>query len=238
MIRTCVLLLLSVAATAAEPVRVLFPEQAPFTYTDAGGRPAGERIERVRAWFRRAGFEPQFESVPSGRIIAALRQNQEAFCSLSWYYTAERAAYARYTPPYQYDRLVLIARRKRAEEFRRYARFEDLVREETYRIGETGYLSNGEYVDSLFARLSKTRTQQRVENAEQIWLWLAKDRIDYALRSQGEVPYLQTRGEANVQDLVEIAYPDLEQAIPEHVMCTKQFGKSKMERLAAALSAE
>lgn len=231
------LLLAAASATAAERLRVLFPEQPPFTFTNADGSVRGERFEVVRAAMNRAGFEPEFESVPGPRILGLLREDRDSFCTLSWYYTEERAAFALYTPAYYYDQLSVVVRRDAAERFRGFERFADLLTHSELRMGATNNLSNGPYVDRLMHASGVKLTLQRVENPHQLWQWLNDDRVDFVLRSVGELEYRQSRNEDGVATLVALRYPDLTGVIPEYLMCSRRFGAERMARLRTAIEA-
>lgn len=229
------LLLTTISVTAEEHLRVLYPEQPPFTFTNPDGSVHGERFERVRSAMRKAGFQPVFESVPGTRILALLRDDHDSFCSLSWYYTEERAAFALYTPPYYYDQLSVVIRRADGEHFRRYTQFADLLKSGELRLGLTSNLSNGGYVDGLLRKFGGKLITQRVENSAQLWQWLNEDRVDLVLRSAGELEYRQAQGEAGVATLTALQYPDLERAIPEYLMCSRHFGSERMMRLRQAI---
>src|SRR5690606_34791512 len=87
------LLCLPLACLAAEPLAVYYIEKPPY-YHSIAGEPTGFLLERTRAIFSDAQIALRFEARPAKRILLEMEQNREPICSIGWFRTPQREAFA------------------------------------------------------------------------------------------------------------------------------------------------
>jgi len=97
-----------------KPLRVLYMHRPPYYERLPDGRAGGALVEIARMAFERAGVPHEFVEVPARRILRMVRDG-EPVCSVGWFRTPEREAFARFSEPiYQNLPLGALIRRERA----------------------------------------------------------------------------------------------------------------------------
>jgi polar amino acid transport system substrate-binding protein len=99
----------------AEVLTVSYLDRPPYYYTDKDGNPSGFLVELAREVFRDAGIEVAWKELPPNRVMYERRKKRASHCSIGWFRTQEREAYAKFSiPVYQDKPLVIMTTRENA----------------------------------------------------------------------------------------------------------------------------
>ena len=225
-------MLLPLLATAAEPLPVYYIEKPPYYHSEQG-QPTGFLLERARAIFSKAGIAVEFESRPSKRIQMKLALEPEAACSIGWFKTEERNAYAWFSRPIHRDKpMVVLTRITLAEQINAHPNFAALLKS-SFRLGLIDGFSYGE-LDALLAQANHSSiTAAPTHNV----LMLAAERIDYTLVDERELPYILAEADLRDARLAKLSMPDLPPGQLRHLMCSKEVDRTLRERIDQAIAA-
>lgn len=165
---------------------VQYIEYKPYYYTDASGQPRGMLLEKAPAAFKAAKVDAVFSSMPSGRILSAMRSDAQV-ASIGWFKTAEREQFARFSLPIYVNKpQVAVFPIQRAARFEPYSTLRAILRNSGLVMGVVAGHSEGEYVDGL--RRSKPRHVAEIAAEEaNLVRMLAAGRVDFILLSPEEV---------------------------------------------------
>src|SRR5690606_3099630 len=110
------LLCLPLACLAADPLPVYYIEKPPY-YHSIAGEPTGFLLERTRAIFSDAQIPLRFEARPAKRILLEMEQNREPICSIGWFRTPQREAFALFSLAiYRDETMTVLTRATLAEQ--------------------------------------------------------------------------------------------------------------------------
>ncbi|NOY44582.1 MAG: amino acid ABC transporter substrate-binding protein [Deltaproteobacteria bacterium] len=152
------------------------------------GRAAGALVEIARMVFVRAGVPHEFVEVPPRRILRMVR-NGQAVCSVGWFRTPEREAFARFSEPiYQNLPMGALIRREKAPLWperptMRVALESGLV------LGLVKGFRYGPW-EERFREVRRSHTVERIEtNQESLFRMLCRGRVDWMLICPEEAGY-------------------------------------------------
>ena len=227
-------LVAAVSSARAEDLALYYFERPPY-YQTRDGRPAGFLLEWALAVFDDAGVGYHYESIPPGRILQRIREGEEA-CSVGWFKTLERQAYARFTEPVYRDRpLVVLFTDDNVLPMARHAGLESLLRDGSLTQGLARGFSYGAYVDAMLVRLAP-RAVSVAAGQDQMVAMLAQGRFDYMFASGEEAEQLVrwpgvARGRLRYRTL-----EDVPQGDERHIMCSKRVPVEVVEALDRAIA--
>jgi polar amino acid transport system substrate-binding protein len=225
-------LLLTALATAAEPLPVYYIEKPPYYHSEQG-KPAGFLLERARAIFRKADIAVVFESRPSKRIQMKLALEREAACSIGWFKTEQRSAYAWFSRPIYRDRpMVVLTRTTLAEQVKAHENFAALLKSPLH-LG----LIDGYSYGALDALLAKADHNSITAAPTQNVLMLVAERIDYTLVDERELPHILAEVDMSDASLTQLSMPDLPAGQLRYLMCSKEVDRILRERIDQAVLA-
>lgn len=230
-------LLASPVGAAEDALNLYYFERAPL-YQSQDGQAAGLLIELARGVLAEAGLTPRFQVLPPMRILAELKQGDEPACSPGWFYTAERAAWMRYTAPiYREPPYRVLMRRELSK--RQAWSLAALLDAPTLVLGVNAGFSYGETLDRrIAARAGPVDRSINVERSLRLEHNLRKlqdQRIDFLLMSDEEWLHIYAdRPEA--RGLVALRPADMPPGEFRYLVCTRRVPPAWVQRLDAAIA--
>jgi polar amino acid transport system substrate-binding protein len=223
----------SVSSVRAEDLALYYFERPPY-YQTLDGRPSGFLLEWAMAVFDDAEVGYHYESVPPGRILQRIREGESA-CSVGWFKTPGRQAYARFTQPVYRDRpLVVLFTDDNVLPMAGHADLESLLRDGSLTLGLVRGFSYGPYVDAMIGRLAP-RAVRVVAGQDQMVAMLAQGRFDYMFASGEEAEQLVRWPGAAPGRLRYRTLKDVPQGNERHIMCSKRVPAEVVEALDRAI---
>lgn len=217
-------------AVSAQSLLVTYIEKAPYYYTDKSGIPQGFMIERVRKLMADSKIDFQLESRPPNRVLLEVRSEIRPSCSIGWFKTAEREAYARFTLPLYHDHpLVAVVQSERLGEFSKSSGVAEMLRLPGVRVGAVAGYSYGDGVDQMLNTLGG-----RIDRAPSPSSNLAKliaGRFDFALFNTEELDYLLAQSPDLMKEVARIKLADVPSGKARHLMCSQRVDRAVIERL-------
>ena len=231
--RIALALILAVAGTVcAEPLPIYYIEKPPYYYTDQGAA-NGFLLNITQAIATHAGIAANFQSGPAKRILLKLEQDATPACSIGWFKTEQRAAFAWFSAPiYRDTPMQVLSASHMLKQISNYPTFASLLTS-NLRLGLVDGFSYG----ALDAELLKVRSQKITATPAQIVRMLAAERIDYTLIDAQELPYMLAQTEIKANALTAINFPDIPPGQLRYLMCSHAIGKDIETRINHAIQA-
>jgi len=100
---TLFLFSVEVLAWADAPLMLQIVELPPYMIVSSPSTISGLVIDPTIAALKKAGIPFVWEIIPAVRQLATIKNNQERICSVGWYKTAAREAFAKFSHPILFD---------------------------------------------------------------------------------------------------------------------------------------
>lgn len=184
--------------------------------------------------FASAGVKPQYHSLPAQRILDRIRSG-DRLCSIGWFSTEERQAYARFSLPIYRGRPVAVTMlRATAQRVRRHASLRELLADRSMSIGLIKGHSEGKIVDALLREIVPFSVSITGNEGQRLRM-LAMGRVDYILQSPEDIDAL-ARAEGLEPSLFErLEMPDIPSGNLRYVICGSGVPPELMKRLDTAI---
>ena len=221
-------------AQPAAPVTLHYSERAPYQYTATDGRAAGLLIRLTAKVFDKAGIAVQWRSQPYNRSLMIIQANTGNDCSIGWFKTAEREAFAQFTLPIYRDRpQVGLAR----ADFPVVAGIsaEELLTDPATRLLLKQSFVYGAYLDALIARRPVDSIQRVSVEVPSMLMMLRARRADVLILSIEEVEFYAMQPDFPMQDFQVISLTDVPQGELRYLMCSQQLSPAVMQRVNRAI---
>lgn len=219
------------------PVTLHYSERPPYQYTGADGRAAGLLIGLTAKVFVKAGIPVQWKSQPFNRSLMVIQANTGNDCSIGWFKTPEREAFAQFTLPIYRDRpQVGLARADFPTEAGITAK-ELLAEPETRLLLKQSFVY-GQYLDDLIGKMPVASVQRVSVEVPNLLLMLQARRADVLILSIEEVEFYAMQSEIPMQDFRVVSFADVPQGELRYLMCSKQISPAVMKRLNKAIRTE
>jgi uncharacterized protein (TIGR02285 family) len=215
---------------ASEPLKIYYIEKPPYYYSE-DGQPRGFLLERSQAILQTAGIAYRLESRPNKRIQHELQQGDRAACSIGWFKTAERQAWAWFSAPIHRDAPMQVL--TTAPLLQRVGGYADLTAllASDLRLGLTDGFSYG----ALDQALQAGKPLQIASTPMQLVHMLAAGRIDYTLIDAQELPFIPGMQDLHDAQLHKISLPGIPEGELRYLMCSRKVDKALLERVEAAI---
>ena len=221
-------------AQSNAPVTLHYSERPPYQYTDAHGHPAGLLNGLAAKVFDSAGIAVQWRSQPYNRSLMIIQANTGNDCSIGWFRTAEREAFAQFTLPIYRDRpQVGLAR----ADFPVVAGIsaQDLLEDPATRLLLKQSFVYGAYLDALIAKRPADSIQRVSVEVPTMLMMLRARRADMLILSIEEVDFYAMQPDFPMQDFQVISFTDVPQGELRYLMCSQQFDPVLMARINNAI---
>ncbi len=222
------------APDAPVDLDVLFIEYPPYYFTGPTGQPGGFFLERAARLLAEAGVNPVFRSMPSKRVLAAIQAGERA-CSLGWFKTPEREAFARFSLPVHVDRPpVALVRSQEAGSFAGQTTLAGLAASGRFSMGRIAGHSEGAAVDALLPPLANRTILVTGEQA-QLFHMLRAGRFDFFLTGPEEIDQLLVVTGLARADFAVLPLTDLPQGNARHIMYSRAVDPDLVRRVDQAI---
>jgi polar amino acid transport system substrate-binding protein len=138
-----------VTAAQAAPVSALpvsYIEKPPYYYTD-GAQAKGFLLLRAQQIFERAAIVVTLVSRPARRALHEVESNAGPTCSIGWFKSAEREAFAKFSVPIHQDRpMAVLTELGREAAVRKYPTLRALMAAPLFHVGVVDGFSYGPYI--------------------------------------------------------------------------------------------
>ncbi len=173
----------------AEPLQVLYIHRPPYYERLPDGRAGGALVEIARMVFERAGVAHEFIEVPPRRILRRVR-NGRPVCSVGWFRTPEREAFARFSEPiYRNLPMGALIRREKASAWPERPTMREAL-ESGLVLGLVKGFRYGPWERLLRTRGGPPLVVERVGAAqESLFRMLCRGRVDWMLICPEEAGY-------------------------------------------------
>lgn len=221
-------------ARAEEPVTVYYMERPPY-YVTKDGQATGLLNDIARSVFEDAGLAHQFAVLPPKRILEEIARPDTRACSVGWFRSPEREAYARFSRPIYRNRpMVPLVRSDMAASLRGRS-LRDILADQDLVLGVLDGFSYGTELDGLIDSLAPER-YRFAGTQKQLVRMLAAGRIDYILLSPEEVAHLLADAGIDDGQLVQVEAAHALAGNVRHLMCSRGVGDDVMRRLDASIA--
>jgi uncharacterized protein (TIGR02285 family) len=219
----------------AEVLTVSYLDRPPYYYTDKDGNPSGFLVELAREVFRDAGIEVAWKELPPNRVMYELRKKRASHCSIGWFRTQEREAYAKFSiPVYQDKPLVIMTTRENARLFSSHTVLSEVFSDTDLVMATVSSFSYGDYVDRLLQthspRMHVVSTDRSV-----LTRLIKMKRATYLLTAPEEVDTLITCAGLAREDFITIPMKDIPSGMMRHLMFSLDVDDKVIEKVNASI---
>jgi len=211
----------------------IYHHRPPF-YIDQGNKPpTGQLIEKANILFSRAGVTFDWQRSKAKQVLSSIEQNHQPLCSVGWFKTPERAAYAQFTQSFHQDKGIVALYRQNDERVKAHKTIKSLFSDKALRIGTQQGYSYGPYVDELLKSLSPTRVE--IKKAQYVSAMLTRESYDYIVMNHR---IASKNAAESAGGRVSLAIMELDDAPPgnkRYVMCSKKVDPAVIKKINAAI---
>ncbi|WP_374662748.1 substrate-binding periplasmic protein [Inhella sp.] len=221
------------AATA--PLLVHFMEQQPVSGVGADGQPTGEMVQRMRRAAQQAGVPLRWQLTPLKRSVQDLRDNRDAFCVLGLFRTAEREAFARFSPELMAgEPQILVVRREAAARVRQHASARAILLDGRLRLLVYDGVSYGEQIDRwVLARQGPTL--RAIAGSMRAFEMLSRNRADVAVSTQRAFEEWKREAPEGLDRLEWVESAPLPAPPGRHLACSHKVPEIRLRALDRAI---
>ena len=221
-------------AQTEAPVTLHYSERPPYQYTAADGRPAGLLIRLTAKVFDKAAIAVQWRSQPYNRSLMIIQANTGDDCSVGWFRTAEREAFAQFTLPIYRDRPQVALVRA---DFPVVAGLSaaELLADPAARLLLKQSFVYGPYLDALIAKRPADSIQRVSVEVPTMLMMVRARRADVLILSVEEVEFYALQPDFPMQDFQVISFDDVPQGELRYLMCSQQVSPRLIKRINQAI---
>jgi polar amino acid transport system substrate-binding protein len=225
------------AAADGEPeLKVAYLERPPYYWTE-NDQPRGFLLDLTRHILEQARIPSSFEPLPPNRILEEMRQDHAPWCSIGWFRTPEREAFAKFSLPiYRDKRLVLLTTRDKAELFGGHRTLREVFLDRSLIMAQMASFSYGAFVDALQQdTLARSMTVSTTTNV--LPRLIAQNRAHYMLLAPEEVATLLASAEMDPGLFVTVELDDIPPGNLRFLMFSRRVPDDTITRIDAAIAA-
>lgn len=223
--RCCYFILLFLVSSApafaeASTLSISYIERRPYYFTEKG-QPHGTLLEKVRTIAVDAKVAHEFIPMAIPRIMAELKSKKKVNCSIGWYKTPAREAFAVFTEPFAADEaFVVLTRADLASQIDRYPTLASLFSNKNLTLGVANGFSYGQALDAMI-REKKPKLIDTEPDHGSLLTMLGKARFSYMLVMPTELESLLKGGNLKAEDFHTHAMTDMPPGAARFLMCSK-----------------
>ena len=224
------------AADTREPFHMVveYLEFPPYYYTNSSLKPDGFLLQLAAEAFKQAGVQVTYESLPAGQILNNMHSDR-AICSIGWFRTPEREAFARFSRRIYKNRPVeVVFLNKNSSLFRKHTTLAGLVRDKSLTLGRAKGYSQGEVVDGIIAR---GNPPVKIVNGSfaDLFRMLADDGLSYFIVASEYIDYQIRQNHLNAALFEHKKMTDIPEGNSRHLMYSRGVPDSVIRRIDKAL---
>ena len=207
-------------------------ERPPFSATAPDGTVQGLVIAPTRAALERIGMAYVFQSTSVNRIFELVRDEHGTACSPGWYWTEERARFAKFTKAIYRDKPIIGITRKTLH-VPVGTRLADLLAAGTTLTVTHGF-SYGQYIDGLIAHADPNQLIPIPTGGPRMIDMVLTGHTDLALTSEEDASAYASQGIGG-PDYPIVHFPDVPMGESRRIMCARGVPDDVIERLNQAI---
>lgn len=217
-------------------LHVVYLERPPYYWTD-NGEPKGFLLVLTQRILDRAGVTATWAPHPPNRIIEELRTNRLPLCSIGWFRTAEREAFANFSLPIYRDQpMVLLTTVDKAQRFSRHRTLREVFSDTSLVMAQVASFSYGEAIDRLqrdilVRNLTVSSTQKVLPRL------ILQDRASYMLVAPEEVPTLLQSAGVDPQQFTALSMDGIPAGNLRYLIFSQRVPESTLSRVNEAVAA-
>ncbi len=215
-----------------EPLSLLVFDRPPY-YRLRDGQPSGGfLLTTALTVFAQAGIPVTVREMPPGRVVAMLKEGSSRACTVGWYKTTEREAFARFSEPLYRNQPTVVALRATLS----VPEARSLFLADLLAVGwvwglREGFSYGAEYDQALAEYPAAKRFADTTHMAE----LLAKGRLDAMLVEPEELASILEANPALRKAIQVVRLADSPLGGRRHIMCGLGVSPGEMARLDAAI---
>lgn len=216
----------------AAPLLLTYIEKPPLYFTDHQGLPTGILLDQVRQAFADQPFT--LEARSPRRALAEIRTNKTPVCSIGWYKTPDRQAFAVFSAPlYREPPMVVLVRAEQRHALVNKASLTELLADRQVRMGVVAGFSYGAALDQRLQPLAE-RIDAAPDESSNLRKLVAR-RIDAILVNDKELEYYLKQAKIRTGDVIALRFPDMPQGEERFLMCGQKMPAESLQKFNAAL---
>ena len=231
---TAALLLLTCSAVAGEtPIPLQYTERPPYITRAPDGTVSGiSALSAMRA-FEQANIPYTLQFMSAKHQIVNLQANEAALCSIAWYKTPEREAFAKFTKPISQDSPTIALANVKFQAPPN-ATIENLLANPDTRILLKQSVVYGRYVETKLSS-AKAQLMRSYDEYETIVKAIRNGRADLTFATEEEADYYTKHLGYPIAAFNVIRFSDVPPGEYRHILCSKKVPDAIINRLNAAL---
>jgi polar amino acid transport system substrate-binding protein len=231
------LLLVPVRGGAAGPeLKVAYLERPPYYWTE-DGQPRGFLLDLTRHILEQAGVAASFAPLPPSRILEEIRNDLSPWCSIGWFRTPEREAFAKFSLPiYRDRRLVLLTTKDKAGFFGGHRTLREVFLDRSLIMAQIASFSYGAFVDGL-QQETGARSMTVSTTTTVLPRLIVQGRAHYMLLAPEEVPTLLASAQADPGLFVTLELDDIPRGNLRYLMFSRCVPDETIAGIDAAIAA-
>ena len=227
------MLLASAAFAADTPIPLHYSERPPSVTRSPDGSVSGIAATAAMRAFKAAGIPYELQFMSAKHQLVNLQANEEPLCSIAWYKTPEREAFAKFTRPVSQDTQT-IALTNINFQAPQHATIENLLANPETRILLKQAVVYGSYVETRLSS-AKAHVIRTYDEYETIVRAIKNGRADLTFATLEEVDYYAKHLGYPIAAFNVIRFDDVPPGEYRHILCSKKVPDAIIERLNAAL---
>lgn len=213
---------------------VEYLEFPPYYFTNKDMEPDGFLLKLAAEAFSKAGVQVAYESLSAGQILNHMR-SERPVCSIGWFKTPEREAFARFSREIYRNRpLEVIYLKKNDSLFAEYRTLAELMRDRSLRFGAAKGYSLGRTVDAIIAE-SAPATEMVNGGYADLFRLLAAEGISYFLAASEHVDGQIRRNHLNPDLFASKQMADIPEGNKRYLMYSRGVPEAVIRRIDKAL---
>ncbi len=224
------------ATFKAEPqitIRLSYTDKPPYYYTDNLMKPSGFLLNKSLELFKEGKINYSLQELPSKRIQYEIKNSKEPHCSIGWFKTTEREAYARFTKSIHKDEpMAIVTNKTAASEIIKHKSIETLLADPKLSLQIVDGVSYGS-LDTLISQ-RKTPPQKVSNNFQTTLKMINAERGAFTIVDIQEFNYFRDQIPNNTLQVIKIK--DMPRGNDRYIMCNKATPEWVIERLNLQLS--
>ena len=231
---TLLVLCCTLPVRATERLVVSYLDRVPFSRETPAG-PVGLLVDAIAPAFRAAGIVPDYQALPPGRALQRIAEGVDVSCSLGWFRTAEREAFAWFSRPIFRDRPpVLVVYHAIAAEARQLPSFAAALQHPHWVVGVIAHFSYGEEVDQLL--MTTPMLDRVVSDTLGLLRRVASGRNHLMISGPHEVASLIAHSGIAADQIRILTLPNTPPGQLRHLMCSRALPEALKVRLDRAIA--
>lgn len=227
-------LLCPAVQAASYKLTVLYFKRPPY-YDTRDGAASGILVDLTREIMADADIEPIFSEVPPQRILYYLQNPEKKVCSIGWFKTTQREAFAKFSKPiYQNKPLVILTVEQYQHKIENHIEIKDVLFDQTLVMARIDSFSYGAVIDEW---INNYAPQVHVISSDQQMLprLIATGRASYMLVAPEEIHTMLVQANLDPVDFVSISKPDIPKGNKRYLIFSRGIEDAVIEKINASI---